>query len=179
MARLLEKRIHCLVYIHCREMSVVRFASLPSHVLLQCKMATLQQKSFCVIEFAKFNSVIRVQRLFRLRYQIDAPNGWDIRRLYRQFVDRGCVCKGKSPGRRQLTVRSILLCYKTGCFRGCTRTSSFRNKMGHPLTGVAKCVNIWMKIYQSVGLDVTDLRTYTSQQASTVLTPCDSFCGFR
>ena len=110
MALLLEERIHCLVYIHCREMSVVFcFAWLPSHVILRCKMATPQQKSFCVIEFAKRNSVITVQRRFRLRYQIDPLNGWNIRRWYRQFVDRGCVCKGKSPGRIYVSEVSVAL----------------------------------------------------------------------
>ncbi|PSN46156.1 hypothetical protein C0J52_20935, partial [Blattella germanica] len=51
-------------------------------------------KSFCILEFARCNSVITEQRHFRSRYQIDPPNGWNIRKWYRQFVDRGC-----GPGR--------------------------------------------------------------------------------
>ena len=70
-------------------------------------MATPQHKSFCVLEFATCNSVITVQRRFRLRYQIDPPNGWNIRRWYRQFVDTGCVCKGKSPGRPRVSEENV------------------------------------------------------------------------
>ncbi|PSN34578.1 hypothetical protein C0J52_26308 [Blattella germanica] len=43
--------------------------------------------------------MITVQRRFRLRYQIDPPNVWNIHGWYWQFVDRRCVCKGKSSGR--------------------------------------------------------------------------------
>ena len=90
-----------------RDVSLICFARLPSHVLLRYKMATPKQKSFCVIEFVKCNSVITVQRRFRLRYQIDPPNGWNIRRWYQQFVDRGCLCKEKSPGRRRVSELNV------------------------------------------------------------------------
>lgn len=59
----------------------------------------------------------------------------------------------------RLTVSSISLCYKTGYFRGCTKTTSFFNKTGHPLTGVTKCVSIWMKLYRTVGLVIKELAT--------------------
>ncbi|KAG8292549.1 hypothetical protein J6590_036291 [Homalodisca vitripennis] len=32
-------------------------------------------------------------------FHIDPPNGWNTRRWYRQFVNTGCVCEGKCPGR--------------------------------------------------------------------------------
>ncbi|PSN45394.1 hypothetical protein C0J52_07556 [Blattella germanica] len=51
----------------------------------------------------KRNFAITVRRRLRLRYQIDPPNGWNIRRGYRQFVDRGCVCKGMHPGRSRVS----------------------------------------------------------------------------
>jgi hypothetical protein len=38
-----------------------------------CKMATPQQKAFCILRFAKTNSVTTVQRLFRTRFGIDPP----------------------------------------------------------------------------------------------------------
>jgi hypothetical protein len=38
-----------------------------------CKMATPQQKAFCILQFAKTNSVTTVQRLFRTRFGIDPP----------------------------------------------------------------------------------------------------------
>jgi hypothetical protein len=34
-------------------------------------MATPQQKAFCILQFAKTNSVTTVQRLFRTRFGID------------------------------------------------------------------------------------------------------------
>ncbi|PSN37746.1 hypothetical protein C0J52_22725 [Blattella germanica] len=62
-------------------------------------MTTPKEKQVCMLEFARCNSSIKVRRLFRLKYQIDPPYIWNIRRRYRQFVDGGCVCKGKHPGR--------------------------------------------------------------------------------
>jgi hypothetical protein len=38
-----------------------------------CKMATPQQKEFCILQFAKTNSVTTVQRMFRTRFGIDPP----------------------------------------------------------------------------------------------------------
>ncbi|XP_023224893.1 uncharacterized protein LOC111625875 [Centruroides sculpturatus] len=48
-----------------------------------------------------------VQRRFWLRYEIDPSNGWNIRRWYCQFVDTGCVCKGKSPGRPRVSEENV------------------------------------------------------------------------
>ena len=70
-------------------------------------MATPQHKSFCILEFVKCNSVITVQRRFRLMYKIDPPNDWNIRRWYRHFVDTGCVCKRKSPGRPRVPEENV------------------------------------------------------------------------
>ena len=104
--------MHCLVCVHVSQMSVLLRYNYIFTVVVKwlrhstkasihscCKMASPQHKSFCILELAKCNSVITVQRRFRLMYQIDPPNGWNIRRWYRQFVDTGCVCKGKSLGR--------------------------------------------------------------------------------
>lgn len=66
-------------------------------------MATRQQKAFCVLEFAKSESIIRVQREFRRRYGANPPSDNNIRRWYRQFCDTGCLCKGKSPGRPRVS----------------------------------------------------------------------------
>jgi len=59
----------------------------------------MQHKAYSVLEFSKTSSVIMVQRVFRLRYGIDPPLAKNIRRWYEQFQERGCLCKGKSPGR--------------------------------------------------------------------------------
>jgi hypothetical protein len=44
-------------------------------------------------------SVITVQREFRERFKEDAPHKNNVTRLYRQFMETGCLCKGRSPGR--------------------------------------------------------------------------------
>jgi hypothetical protein len=62
------------------------------------KMALQQEKAFCVLRFEVSRSVITV-REFRARLQKDAPHKNNISRWYRQFVETGCLCKGKSPGR--------------------------------------------------------------------------------
>ena len=62
-------------------------------------MATKQEKSFCVLEYARCTSVITVQRAFRREYGHEPPCKQSILRWYRQFKDTGCLCKGKSTGR--------------------------------------------------------------------------------
>jgi hypothetical protein len=48
-------------------------------------------------------SVVTVQREFRRRYGTEPPGAQSIRRLYRQFEETGCLCKGKSTGRPSVT----------------------------------------------------------------------------
>ena len=62
-------------------------------------MATPQQKEFCVLEFAKTNAIVTIQRAFRTEFGIDLPHRQSIRRWVRQFKETGCLCKGKSSGR--------------------------------------------------------------------------------
>ena len=47
------------------------------HLLLEAlvaKMATKEQKAFCVLQFAKTESVIRVQRAFRIKFHCNPPS---------------------------------------------------------------------------------------------------------
>jgi hypothetical protein len=58
-------------------------------------MATLQQQAFCVLRFAKLESVVVVQREFRKQLQRDPPNktnGIDSSRR------KGAFARGKNPG---------------------------------------------------------------------------------
>jgi hypothetical protein len=48
-----------------------------------------------------------VQREFRARFKKDAPHNNNISRRYRQFVETGCLCKGKSPGRPRVSDENI------------------------------------------------------------------------
>lgn len=70
-------------------------------------MATKQEKSFCVLEYARCTSVIAVQRAFRRKYQQEPPCKQSILRWYRQFRDSGCLCKRKSTGRPQVTDETV------------------------------------------------------------------------
>ena len=67
------------------------------------KMASQQENTFCVLHFEVPRSVITVQREFRARFRKDAPCRNNITRWYRQFVETGCLCKGKSPGRPRVS----------------------------------------------------------------------------
>ena len=64
---------------------------------LVAKMATREQKTFCVLQFAKTESVIRVQCEFHIKFHCNPPSD-NIRRWHQQFEDTGCLCKGKSSG---------------------------------------------------------------------------------
>jgi hypothetical protein len=54
-------------------------------------MATLKQKAFCMLQFAKHESVVSVQRVFRRQFQSDvlSAKGSSI------FKQRGVFVKGK------------------------------------------------------------------------------------
>jgi len=62
------------------------------------KMASQHEKAFCVLRFEVSRAVITVQCEFRAEFRKDAPCVNNITRWYRDFVETGCLCKGKSPG---------------------------------------------------------------------------------
>lgn len=70
-------------------------------------MASAQQKAFCVLQFSKTESVITVQRAYRNRFGVEPPLPKNIRRWYKQFVDTGCLCKGKSSGRPRTSEETV------------------------------------------------------------------------
>ena len=78
-------------------MHLLWFLCLPLEALV-AKMATREQKAFCVLQFAKTEPVITVQRALRIKFHCNPPTD-NIRRWYHQFEDTGCLCKGKSSGR--------------------------------------------------------------------------------
>jgi hypothetical protein len=71
-------------------------------------MATPQQKAFCVLRSAKSESVIILQSEFRKQFQSDPPCKIKILRWYRQFQEKGCICKGKSPGRPRMSEKNLI-----------------------------------------------------------------------
>ena len=60
-----------------------------------------------MLRFEVSRSVITVQREFRVWFRKDAPCRNNITRWYRQFVETGCLCKGKSPGRPRVSNDNI------------------------------------------------------------------------
>jgi hypothetical protein len=71
------------------------------------KMATPEQKAFCVLQFAKHESVASVLRAFRRQFQSDPQSANSIRRWYQQFQTAGCLYKGKSAGYPRVSEESV------------------------------------------------------------------------
>ena len=59
------------------------------------KMASYQEKVFCVLRLQVSRSVITVQCEFSSRFRKDAPHRNNIIMCYRQFVETGCLCKAR------------------------------------------------------------------------------------
>ena len=57
------------------------------------------EKSFFVLEYARTNSIILVQRHFRDRFHKNAPTDETIKQWYETFEKTGCLCVPKRPGR--------------------------------------------------------------------------------
>ena len=75
------------------------------------KMATTnQQRAQCVLWYAKFESVKRVQREFRREYGVrNVPKYDSIMLWYRTFVETGSVLKKHAGGRRRNPVREAAI----------------------------------------------------------------------
>ncbi|GFR28841.1 DUF4817 domain-containing protein [Trichonephila clavata] len=72
----------------------------PLEALLN-KMSSMQEKAYCVFEYAKTSSVTVVQRHFRTKFRKEPPHRHNISMWVKQFQDTGCFCKNKSPGRKE------------------------------------------------------------------------------
>jgi hypothetical protein len=59
-------------------------------------LATPEQKAFCVLQFAKNESVVSLQQASRQQFQGDSPSSKSIKRWYQQFQTKGFLCNGKS-----------------------------------------------------------------------------------
>ena len=60
---------------------------------------TVNKKAFCVLEFAKTESIVTVQRRFRTMYLTEPPTDKTIREWYMKFQQSGCLCAAKRRGR--------------------------------------------------------------------------------
>jgi hypothetical protein len=57
------------------------------------------QKAFCVLQFAKTQSIVTVQRGFRTKYRTEPPTDKTVGDWYRKFEETGCLCVAKRTGR--------------------------------------------------------------------------------
>ena len=73
--------------------------------------ATVVEKALCVLELAKTNSVTLVQRHFRRRYGKPPLTRQSIYNWSKKFQETGCLCKGKSSGRPQVSEEMVELDY--------------------------------------------------------------------
>jgi transposase len=88
--------------------------------------ANAREKSYCVLEFAKTNSVTVVQRHFRTRFGRRPPTRQSIYDWCNKFETTGCLCKGKSSGRPRVaeeTVERVRAVYQRSPKKSTTRAS--------------------------------------------------------
>jgi len=67
----------------------------------------MQHNIFCVREFIETESATAVQRVFRLRFNIQPPTRKSICRWNHQFEQTGCLCKGKSSDRPRVSEENV------------------------------------------------------------------------
>ncbi|GFX52576.1 DUF4817 domain-containing protein [Trichonephila clavipes] len=72
----------------------------PINALVE-KWRLVNRKRFALSSL-KRQSVITVQRAFRIKFGCQLPNDNNILRWYHQFETTGCLCKGKRTGRPRL-----------------------------------------------------------------------------
>jgi hypothetical protein len=96
-------------------LNAVKAISQEKHTSLFDKMAALPtERSWCVLEFVRSNSVVAVQRVFCWQFGRRGSPALSIQRWYEQFRHRGCICqqgKGRT-GRQALPKRSLRECMK-------------------------------------------------------------------
>jgi len=59
----------------------------------------VNKKVFCILEFAKTESIVTVQRRFRIMYHTELLTYKTIREWYMKFQQSGCLCAEKRTGR--------------------------------------------------------------------------------
>ena len=61
-------------------------------------VVTGAEKEFCVLQFAKCESIVMVQRRFHTQYHKDPPTDKPIRTWYNNFEQTGGLSAGKRTG---------------------------------------------------------------------------------
>jgi hypothetical protein len=74
-----------------------------SATLTAVKMASQVEEAECVLWFHESRSVVTVQRRFCTVFGREPATIMSIYMWHKLFDQTGCICKGKSPGRRPVT----------------------------------------------------------------------------
>jgi hypothetical protein len=117
---------------------------------LVLKMATPQQRSWCVLQLAKKESVTAVQRAFRSQFHTEPPSRVSIYAWYKKFEHKGCICKDKSPGRPSVSdeaVDRVRACFQRSPQKSTRRAS---RELQLPQTTISKILRkpLLMKPYK-------------------------------
>jgi hypothetical protein len=62
-------------------------------------MASPAEHAFCVLEYARTQSIVTVQRRFRTKFGKDPTVKNSVKQWYEQFQLDGCLCIAKRAGR--------------------------------------------------------------------------------
>ena len=87
---------------------------------------TVNKKAFCVLEFAKTESIVTVQLRFRIMYDTEPPTDKTIREWYMKFQQSGCLCAAKRtccPDPSAETVERVLVAFVRSPQKSITRAS--------------------------------------------------------
>ena len=88
--------------------SGVLFLWQPSKAPQPFKMALIKpEKAFCILEFARSESAVIVQKAFRVKYHKDPPVYNRIKKWYSKFEEDDCLCDVKRSGRPGLTEEKV------------------------------------------------------------------------
>jgi hypothetical protein len=68
---------------------------------------TGNKKAFCVLEFAKTESIVTVQRRFRTMYHTEPPTDKTIREWYMKFQQSGCLYAAKRTDRLGPSAKTV------------------------------------------------------------------------
>ena len=67
----------------------------------------VNKKAFCVLKFAKTESILTVQRRFRIMYHTEPPTDKTIREWYTKVQQSSCLCAAKRTGRPGLSAETV------------------------------------------------------------------------
>ena len=72
---------------------------------------TSVEKAFCVLEYARTQSIKTVRRIFAQRFERSAfgkvPDKQQIWRWHKKFKEEGCVCRVKGFGRKSMSEKTV------------------------------------------------------------------------